>query len=120
MLEIKPTGFLVINCNDGYPESDAPSLDDIATRVYGMEYVGQQTDECLARGAYDFDLNGWGYEEYLNLFDQQFPIWKKAHDDGAAYDFVIYRQAPSMGCVIADLIRREEIPRGRYLVLIDW
>jgi len=56
MLEIPTREYLVMNAGSSYPFSDAPNLDDIATRVYGMTYVGQQTEDCLARGTYLFDL----------------------------------------------------------------
>ena len=107
-----------------YPEHGLPSLNEIATRVYGMEYVGQQTDDCLPRGISYFDLSedpgSWEYRHYLSIFDEQYPMWKAAHDAGSTYDFEIYRQAPGMGAVLADLIRRDELPRGHYQIHVDW
>lgn len=120
-LEINPTEFLVLNTSRFYYPFSAPSLDEIASRVYGMEYVGQQTDNCLPRGNYIFNFHGTEVvEEWCDDFDQHFPIWKAAHDAGAKYDFEIFRQAPGIGEVLADLIRRGELPYGKYLIGIDW
>jgi hypothetical protein len=124
MIDVVRIEFFVMNTMntiEGFPERHAPSLDKIATEFYGMKYVGQQTDGCLGAGNYLFNFdNESEVEQWGQDFDERYPDWVAAHSEGSEYDFVIYRKAPGIGEVLADLIRKEQLPRGRYLIRIDW
>jgi len=50
-----------------------------------------------------------------------YPDWKTAFDSGEyTFGFQVYRMAPGIGAVLADLIRRGELPFGQYLIGVDW
>lgn len=123
-----------------------PSLDSIATRVYGREYQGQQTGEMLANDTiHHYDMSEkaveqrvadqrWGDPErqhYLGydrikregIYEKgvnEFEYWLGLDLEKAKYDFEVYRQAPEPADVLADLINRGELPYGQYLLRVSW
>lgn len=141
-----------------------PSLDSIASRVYGCPYHGQQTGDMLPNDSvhlYDMSdpdenmeyLDHWdedlvesnkvsyakikadvlARDGYLpsSLQDTHIPesveysgglgmikYWQELPE--GRYDFVKYRQAPEPRIILADLIRRGELPAGVYLLTVMW
>jgi len=141
-----------------------PSLDSIATRVYGCTYMGQQTGDKIGNDThilYDMSdtnenldtLDHWtedqvedGKISYAKLKadvlarDGHIPNWlaetyipaSVEYSGGlgmikywqelpeGTYDFEKYRQAPEPRVILADLIRRGELPAGIYLIKVSW
>lgn len=141
-----------------------PSLDSIASRVYGCPYHGQQTGDKLPNDSVHlFDmsdteenmenLDHWTAEQvernkedyakikadvlardgYLpsSLQETYIPesveysgglgmikYWQELPD--GRNDFEKYRQAPEPRVILADLIRRGELPAGVYLLTVMW
>jgi hypothetical protein len=127
-----------------YQKDQAPSLDSIATRVYGRKYVGQQTGDMLGNDSVhhydmseyevdqlDFDMNQEPRQHYVDWdpITQQaiyaegvnwFEYWLGLDESKFKHDFEIYRQAPEPRYVLADLIKRGELPYGQYLLRVSW
>ena len=118
-----------------HPLDHRPSLDKIATEVYGKKYVGQQTDEMLGNDSWHvYDMTTEDEcQEAANLGDLEFyddPYsrryyfsvagWLTRDTSNDDYDFQDYRTAPSPECMLATLILEGHLPYGRYLIEVSW
>ncbi|UDL16004.1 hypothetical protein QEH42_gp214 [Microbacterium phage Pumpernickel] len=158
--------YLYMPLND----HEAGSLDELATRVYGQTYKGQQTGDMLPNDSwhvYEMDKEnvadwvhgmkekrhylglkrvpkgtgqfGGDYEAIYHEGHNAFEYWLSLrHDpvnpdnennpqDGVdhfgqsfKYEFQVYREAPEIHYVLADLIDRGELPYGTYLLHCWW
>lgn len=78
------------------------------------------------RATYAMGVN-W-FEYWLSLkYDPATPYgasspreWEDARDFTLKYDFQVYREAPTIDYVLADLITRGELPHGRYMIHCSW
>lgn len=126
-----------------YQPEQAPSLDSIATRVYGRRYVGQQTGRMLDNDSvhhydmsedeveqlvfdmeqepkrhyirYDPHTKEGVYAEGVNWFEYWLGLDEAEHSSKD-----IDHAAPEPHYVLADLIKRGELPYGQYLLRVSW
>lgn len=124
------------------------SLDAIATRVYGREYKGQQTGDMIYNDShvvYDMsaeaveELNSemssepkrhyldydpiteeHKYAEGVNWFEYWLGLEEKEIFPGYTDMTDIIRAAPTPNHVLADLIKRGELPYGTYVMSVWW
>jgi len=130
MIELERDEFYILPM---FAHEGPVSLDAIATEFYGQKYKGQQTGEMISNDTYQvYDFSGeqldWYADEY---FDEQLERWQGLkigdpnpsyhYPDGVIkYDFEIEREAPTPPNVLADLINKGHLPRGKYLVEVSW
>lgn len=113
------------------------SLDAIATKFYGKTYKGQQTGDMIPNDVckvYDMSTEGYVldydaeecYKPLQRWLDMKmgdviddtdrWPYGEKT----VKYDFDIYREAPMPAYILSDLIKKGQLPYGKYLVEVSW
>lgn len=109
------------------------SLDAIATAFYGKTYCGQQTGEMISNDShevYNFTTDE-DVQRYREEGEEQIQAWLelKIGDPNPSFwyegqpitnETEIERAAPSPSVVMADLIRKGQLPMGKYLVRVWW
>lgn len=96
-----------------------PSLNSIASELFGRTYDAQQTDGCLARGIYHFDYRTEG--DCLEMRHMEFiEGWLEKNPEDYKYEFELSREAPRISCVLPHLILNGLLPYGEYIINIDW
>lgn len=106
------------------------SLDAIATRFYGREYVGQQTGDMLPNDSHVvYKMNRENVKQLMyNLEEEReyngidsLAKWLSApatEDRREKLD--ILRAAPEPDYILADLITKGELPYGTYVLSVWW
>jgi hypothetical protein len=122
-----------------YPRED-PGFDKIVTQVYNRPYCGQQTGDMYSNDSYAaFDYSEMHLASYalsmFGRFNEESQKWAeidpiqewldKPVPDESTFegkmeltDYV--RSAPRVGVVLADLVKRGELPLGKYILEVSW
>lgn len=117
-------------------QDSRPGLDEIATRIYGKKYVGQQTGDMLSNDSwhvYDFpnkdECEEWAglgnlnpYVDPLNGNVTYLSVagWQARDKSADKYNFEDYRTGPEPRTMLATLILDGHLPYGRYLIEVSW
>jgi hypothetical protein len=120
MLELELEGFYVL---ESFPVPGRPSLDQIATAFFARNYVSQSnlygetpndTNLDFYFGTDDL-INDYLTENIAGNNQQALSDWLKSPVTEGDY-----KQAPSVGFILAILIQQRVLPYGNYLVRIWW
>lgn len=107
----EPTPFYVLEPHAHWAKEGQIPINELARRIYGEENFN-------ALGAASDELESSSNDSYIEYSFSQDRFYEEALEDFDRAEAQFYPQ--SLRCVVADLIRRGELPRGDYLLHHWW